>query len=123
MRSRSVLLILLVVLPFGVLAGAAEPTPGKSQNPVKASPAWIADAGSSSCSAGESQGGLIPKPLFTDQHSLPPPCIATTQCANGNSISCTYTSYTQNCIDRPNCWIICDGQFQYCPDAGPECYS
>jgi hypothetical protein len=119
MKSRMALLTLVSLL-FGALAGAAEPV--THEPPTVVAPAWI-DAGRFSCDTIDLKVvERTPKPLFASQHSLFPPCIAMTECSNGQSISCGYTSYNQNCIDRPGCWIICDNQFQYCPDAPPECY-
>lgn len=70
---------------------------------------------------------LVPagKPAHADPPHytyLNPICYATTDCANGSTITCPNVSYTEMCVSRHHCWNICEGQFQYCPDAAPTCY-
>lgn len=104
------------LLFLGSLSLAAADAPA-----VAALPIFQAPGGT--CSA-LGQNALMKKPMYLSTTFLQPPCIATTSCSNGSTITCPTTSYSSGCLWKDGCWAQCeDGSFLWCPGArrDPAC--
>lgn len=55
------------------------------------------------------------------QTSSGPVCGATVWCRNGQVLNCFgYISY-EACYSAPGCWIMCDGNAEFCSDRPYDC--
>jgi hypothetical protein len=98
---------------------AAADTPAAADIPDRTLQAALSEP--ALCSMGGVQGIGIPKPLL--KGSLPPPCIAYTDCPGGGSVECPVSYYT-SCWWSEGCWVMCeDASIRFCPgrEGAPGC--
>lgn len=102
------------LLLFVSLSLAAADAPATAPPPIFQAP--------TSCTLnGLESAALTEKPTFMS--SLQPPCVATTDCADGSKAACP-TSYYSACLTKEGCWALCaDNVPVYCPgkENDPEC--